>query len=52
MKAKRTPRISKLLYPIAMLTMTGYLWNAGELLFFFTAGILGVAGTAWGWASD
>lgn len=46
MKAKRKPRAAKALYPIAMLAMTLYLWNAGEVLFFFTAGILGGAGTA------
>lgn len=51
-KAKKSNLAAKLAYPLFFLVAFLYLWNQYALLPAFATGILGVAGTAWGWASE
>lgn len=51
-KAKKSPLFAKIAYPVFFVVAFLYLWNAGAPLSAFATGILGTAGTAWGWACE
>lgn len=51
-KTRKSNLAAKVAYPVFFLVSFLYLWNQAALLPAFATGILGVAGTAWGWASE